>query len=60
MVLHENVPEINRDLFLNHIAFLRRRARVLPAIVANCLLGSQLGFKLGAGENIGEIMGEYL
>lgn len=58
MVLHENVPEISRNLFSEHIEFLRRRARVLPRIVANRLCGPQMRLKLD--DEIGEEKERYL
>ena len=46
MVLHPKVPEISKSLFLEHIGFLQKRAKVLPKIVAESLQGSQFWFKL--------------
>lgn len=57
MILHENVPEINQNLFSKHIEFLRRRARILPRIVSEGLRSQQVGFLLD--NEIGEEMERY-
>lgn len=46
MVDHENVPEIQPDMFSRHIEFLQQRASVLPAIVSSSLGIKQMRLNL--------------